>query len=75
MDLNRLWMGIPLVVVGAALVASVLTGKTVNPARGTDPLIVNRSDHPRRYWGSVVGLGVVLVVWSWLTFKVITMPT
>ena len=75
MDLNRLWMGTPLIVVGTVLVASIVTGKTLNPMRGLSPIIVNRSENPGRYWGGVFGFAAVFLIWGWLTFKVITMPT
>jgi len=73
MDLNRLWIATPLIPIGTILVAALVTGKTINPLRGMRPLIVNRSEHPRRFWGGVVGSLTMFLVWGWLSFKVFTM--
>jgi hypothetical protein len=75
LDLNRLWVGTSLIVVGTVLVASIMTGKTLNPMRGLSPPIVSRSENPRRYWGGVFGFVAVFLIWGWLAFKVVTMAT
>ena len=61
MHLDRLWFGIPFLLIVLSL-ASALTSRKILNARGANPMIVDRTQNPAAYWGQVslrVGFTVV----------------
>jgi hypothetical protein len=50
---------------GGALIVSVVTGKTLNPIRGTSPFIVTRKEQPARYFGGLALLALFLLIGVW----------
>ena len=51
-DSIRLLLGV--LAGGATVIASITTGKTLNPLRGMRPFIVARAEQPTLYWSGVV---------------------
>ena len=66
MDYYRLFAAIPFVIAGVALAISSITGKSINPLRGARPMIVARSEQPRRYWGAIVLITMFAGLSGWV---------
>jgi hypothetical protein len=54
------------------LIAMLIAGKTFNPLRGLRPMIVNRDDHPGRYWTGIALWAAFLGFSAWITFASVT---
>lgn len=64
--LPALYAAIPV----ALLIASLVTGKTMNPLRGARPFIVARSQQPIRYWTGVAILALMVALSAWIAYEI-----
>jgi hypothetical protein len=55
-------------VFGLVVVIMLISGKTFNPLRGTNPLIVGRADRPGLYWTGIAFWVFLLAVMVWVGF-------
>ncbi len=74
MELNRLALGAPVAIVGTLLATAAITGKTFRATRDGSPFIVSRRDHPDSFWTTIMYLVFVFVMWTAVSFMVITSP-
>jgi len=55
-------------VFGLVLIAMLVTARTFNPLRGTNPLIVTRQGQPALYWMGIAFWAFLLAVMAWVGF-------
>jgi hypothetical protein len=61
---------VPIVIAGAAIVLSLVTGKTINPLTGTNPFIVSRGLQPARYWVTILELVIFSIFMGYVSFQI-----
>ena len=58
----------PAAVLIVALTVSLISGRTINPIRGLQPMIVSRAQERQRYWSSIVLMTIFLGISGWMAW-------